>query len=72
MAPWHGKDGNGMPVMALVPVLNPTAPLQAAIEAGGAAGVDTTACPVILAPLWAMSPKERAELLATRLPFIPT
>lgn len=71
MVPWHGADGNGMPVMCLVPVLDPAAPLQAAIEAAGATGVDTTAYPVVLAPLWAMSPKERAELLATRLPFLP-
>lgn len=71
MVPWHGTDGNGMPVMCLVPVLDPAAPLQAAIEAAGAAGVDTTAHAVVLAPLWTMSPKERAELLATRLPIIP-
>ena len=58
--------------MALVPVLDPAAPLQAAIDAAGGAGVDTTAYPVICVPLWAMSPKERAELLATRLPFVPT
>ncbi len=46
---------------------------EAAIEAAGAAGVDTALYPVILAPLWAsgFSAKQRAELLATRLPFLP-
>lgn len=73
MTPWRGKDGNGMPVMCIVPVLDPTQPLQAAIEAAGAEGVDTDLWPVICAPLWAdgFSDRQRAELLATMLPFLP-
>jgi len=70
MTPWHGKDGNGMPVMALIGLTDPLQPISAAISADL---FDLDAFPVIACPLWAsgFSAKERADIL-TKLPFLPS
>lgn len=58
--------------MARAGLSAPAMTLWDAVDAAGGAGVDLNALPPLCAPLWAMAPKERAELLATRLPLIPT
>ena len=70
MTPWHGKDGNGMPVVALIALTDPLQPISAAISAAGGDGVDLDAVPLLACPLWEMLPKERAEIL-TKLPVLP-
>lgn len=70
--PWRGHaEGDKLPLCAVVGLSDPAMTLWDAVDAAGGAGVDLNALPLLCAPLWAMSPKERAELLATRLPFIP-
>lgn len=70
--PWrgHGPDDN-LPLCAVVGLTGPAMPLWDTVDAAGGTGVDLNAVPLLRAPLWAMLPNERAELLATRLPFIP-
>lgn len=71
--PWRGHDpADKLPLCAVVGLSDPGMTLWDAVDAAGGAGVNLNALPLLCAPLWAMSPKERAELLATRLPFIPT
>jgi len=70
--PWLDQSpADKLPLCAVVGITDSTMPLWDAVDAAGGAGVDLNAIPPLCAPLWAMSPKERAELLATRLPFIP-
>jgi hypothetical protein len=67
--PWRGKaEADHLPVCAVVGLTNPEMPLWDAVDAAGGADVDLNTFPLLCVPLWAMSPKERAQL---KLPFLP-
>jgi hypothetical protein len=69
LAPWHGKDGNGWPVMCLVGLDDPLQPVADAVRAAGADDL-APHLPVIAIPLWmGWTRKERRSVA---LPFIPT
>lgn len=69
---WHGKaQGDQLPVCAVVGLSEPAQPIAAAVAAAGAGAIDLDAVPLLAVPLWAMSPKERAEV-GLRLPFLPS
>lgn len=65
--PWRA-GGDKLPLCAVVGLSDPAMTLWDAVDAAGAGDVDLNAVPLLCAPLWAMSPKERAAL---RLPFLP-
>lgn len=69
--PWRGKGpGDKLPVCAVIGLDDPETPISDAVDAAGAGAVDLDALPLLAVPLWALSPKERAEIEA-RLPFLP-
>jgi len=70
--PWRGHEpGDKLPLCAAIGLDDPDAPISAAVDATGAGSVDLDAVPLLAVPLWAMSPKERAQIEA-RLPFQPS
>jgi hypothetical protein len=67
--PWRGKaEADKLPLCAVVGLTDPEMPLWDALDAAGGADVDLNTFPLLCAPLWAMTPKERAQL---KLPFLP-
>ena len=68
--PWRGHaPGDQLPLCAVIGLDDPDAPISGAVDAAGAGAVDLDAVPLLAVPLWALSPKERAEIEA-RLPFL--
>lgn len=69
--PWRGHaPGDQLPLCAVIGLDDPDAPISGAVDAAGAGAVDLDALPLLAVPLWALSPKERAEI-EVRLPFLP-
>lgn len=69
--PWRGQaQGDKLPICAVVGLTDPGMTLWDAVDAAGAGDVDLNAVPLLCAPLWALSAKERAQI-ETRLPFLP-
>ena len=67
-APWRDDGGWRDRLCAIVGIPSPDVTLAAAVDAAGASGVDLDAFPLLVAPTWHLTAKERASL---RLPFIP-
>lgn len=65
---WRVQDGT-LPTCAIVGLDSPAEPILAAVERAGAGAVDLAAFPLLVAPLWALSPAYRAEI-AARLPML--
>lgn len=63
---WKVRQGD-LPPCVLVGLNDPLKPISDAVASAGAAGVDTTAYPVLATPLWAFSPDELATL---KLPLL--
>ena len=68
-SPWRSQN-DPLPPIVIVGITDPDMTLQDAVDAAGASEIDLGTFPVIVAPTWAFSAKERAEIEA-RLPFIP-
>lgn len=64
---WRLTAGT-LPPCAVVGLNNPLESISVALASAGAAGVDTTAYPVLATPLWAFSPD---ELEGLKLPLLP-
>ncbi|MBA15241.1 MAG: hypothetical protein CMN73_02680 [Sphingomonas sp.] len=68
-SPWRSQNDT-LPPMAIVGITDPEMTPQDAVDAAGASEIDLDTFPVIVAPTWAFSAKERAEIEA-RFPFLP-
>lgn len=69
--PWRSPEDR-WPLMAIVGLDDPQEPISGAVARVGAVGVDLDAHPLIAVPLWALSPADRAHVIANRLPFLPS
>ena len=65
---WKVRAGAELSPACIVGIADASAPLQDAVDAAGASGIDLDAVPLILAPLWPFTPAERASLRLRMLP----
>jgi hypothetical protein len=63
---WKVRQGD-LPPCVVVGLNSPAEPISDALASAGAAGVDTTAFPILATPLWAFSPDELETL---KLPLL--
>ena len=69
-----GKSGEvcaALRICALIGLTDPAQPIADAVSAAGADAIDLDTIPLLAAPLWAMSPKERIQI-GQRIPFLPS